>query len=105
MIVVMSRLRLKRGMEKHFEERFAQRARLADKAEGFISLDVLRGEEKGEYVVMSRWRSRKDFEAWLQSPAFDSAHSGTPSSLAEKRPEVEIYEVVEISAGSEEDKP
>lgn len=99
MIVVMSRLRLKRGMEKHFEERFAQRARIADKAEGFISLDVLRGEKEGEYVVMSRWRSRRDFETWLQSPAFDTAHSRVPSSLAQGKPEVEIYEVVESSGG------
>lgn len=99
----MSRLRLKRGMEKHFEERFAERARVAEKAEGLLSLDVLRGKEKGGYVVMSRWRSREDFEAWLQSPAFDSAHSGTPSSMAEKRPEMEIYEVVESSAGGKGD--
>ena len=46
------------------------------------------------YVVMTRWKSRADFEAWTKSEAFISAHRKQSPGLAEGRPTLEIYEVL-----------
>lgn len=47
------------------EERFAQRAGMVEKAEGFEHFELLRPVEgTDQYLVYTRWRSKADFERW-----------------------------------------
>jgi heme-degrading monooxygenase HmoA len=50
------------------EARFRARQRMVDQLPGFRSFELLRPREEGEYLVMTSWATRADFEAWRTSP-------------------------------------
>ena len=93
MIVVMNRIPVAEGREADFEQTFEGRDRAVDLMTGFVDLQVLRPAEGRTYVVMTRWKSREDFDRWTQSEAFIAAHRKQSPGLAESRPTLEIYEV------------
>jgi heme-degrading monooxygenase HmoA len=93
MIVVMNRITVAEGREADFEKTFMERDRAVDQMAGFVDLQVLRPSEGRTYVVLTRWKSREDFDKWTQSEAFISAHRKQSPGLAESRPMLEIYEV------------
>ena len=94
MIVVMNRITVAEGREKDFEDTFTARDRAVDAMPGFIDLEVLRPGEGTTYIVMSKWKSREDFENWTHSEAFAAAHKKPSPGLASTRPTLEIYEVL-----------
>ena len=62
-----------RGEE--LERRFAARAGEVSKSPGFESFQLLKPtDERGVYLVYTRWRSQEDFDAWMNSPAFQHGH-------------------------------
>ncbi|HYE65922.1 MAG TPA: antibiotic biosynthesis monooxygenase [Pyrinomonadaceae bacterium] len=93
MIVVMNRIPVAEGREQDFEHTFVGRDRAVDQMPGFIDLQVLRPAEGRTYVVMTRWKSRQDFQQWTESQAFIAAHRKQSPGLVESRPTLEIYEV------------
>lgn len=65
------------------ESRFADRAGMVEQAPGFLSFDLLRPVEgTGDYLVMTRWRERADYEAWLSSRQFQQGHVGGSATPA-----------------------
>lgn len=96
MIVVANRIFVAPGQETAFEERFRQRAGLVERAPGFIRHQVLRPlNPEHPYVVMTTWRDRASFEAWVQSPAFRDAHAHTPpADMFRAANQMEMHEVV-----------
>lgn len=92
MFIVMNRITVTEGREADFEKTFMERDRAVDLMPGFMDLQVLRPAEGRTYVVMTRWKSREDFEKWTQSEAFIAAHRKQSPGLAESRPTLEIYE-------------
>jgi heme-degrading monooxygenase HmoA len=80
-----------------FERSWTQRAGMVDKMAGFQGMEVLRsGDQPGTYVVVTRWDSREQYDAWANSPAFTAGHartnageSGNPHAGA-----IEFFEVV-----------
>ena len=75
---------------EEFEGRFAARAGMVSKSPGFEAFELLRPtDDRGVYLVYTRWRSEEDFQAWAASPAFQHGHRqhstqgpvGTDSSL------------------------
>jgi heme-degrading monooxygenase HmoA len=50
------------------EARFRQRQRLVDQLPGFRAFELLRPRGDGEYLVMTSWESRADFDAWRTTP-------------------------------------
>jgi heme-degrading monooxygenase HmoA len=50
------------------EARFRQRQRLVDGLPGFRSFELLRPRGDGEYLVMTSWATRADFDAWRTTP-------------------------------------
>ena len=92
-IVVMNRITVAEGRESDFEKTFTERDRAVDQMPGFVDLQVLRPTEGRTYVVMTRWKSREDFDQWTKSEAFIAAHRKQSPGLAEGRPTLEIYEV------------
>ena len=50
------------------EARFQARQRMVDQLPGFGSFELLRPRDGGEYLVMTAWATRGDFEAWRSNP-------------------------------------
>ena len=72
---------------EEFERRFAVRAGEVSKAHGFETFELMRPtDERDIYLVYTRWRSEDDFQAWVNSPAFQHGHkahsSGGPVGTA-----------------------
>jgi len=88
--VVINAVTVGEGAAADFEERFAQRAGRVSGSPGFEAFELLRPtDDRGVYLVYTRWRSEEDFQAWAASPAFQHGHRqhstqgpvGTDSSL------------------------
>jgi heme-degrading monooxygenase HmoA len=63
------------------ERAFEERAHYVDAHEGFLGLKLLRDiRNNGRYVLVTRWRSRVDFTAYMKSGdhrrAHERAHEG-----------------------------
>ncbi|HMA35081.1 MAG TPA: antibiotic biosynthesis monooxygenase [Chloroflexia bacterium] len=87
------------------EQRFADRVPLVAQAAGFLGFELLRPADGApEYLSISRWASRADFEAWRTSTYNAQAHGrpaapagDAPSSgPAPQRGAVELYEVAGV---------
>ena len=76
MFVVMNRIPVNPEYTEQFEERFTNRAREVDKMPGFVRNQVLRPANADDpYIVLTVWQSKEDFEAWVNSEAFQRGHS------------------------------
>lgn len=86
------------------EERFANSRQAVDTSPGFVSFELLRPVSgTDQYLVVTHWASRDDFEAWTQSQAFGQGHRG---GQGEQRPaatgsEVWSFEVAQESRATE----
>lgn len=57
------------------ERAFEQRARYVDAHPGFLGLELLRDiRGNGRYILVTRWRSRADFSAYMKSGDHARAH-------------------------------
>ena len=66
--VNISALTFPEGAGPEIEQRFAQRAKGVDKAEGFESFELLRpvaGEDR--YFVVTRWDSQENYQKWADA--------------------------------------
>jgi heme oxygenase (staphylobilin-producing) len=97
MFVVLNRLPVREGASGEVVERFARSQGSVRGFPGFHSMEVLRsedGEDGEEVLVITRWRSREDFDAWVTSPEFREAHGrGGASQLMRGHPRMSTYEV------------
>ena len=76
MFVAINQLRVPAEYAGRLEEGFS-RAGGMDGVDGFVSFDLLRSEDGGEYLVLTRWRDKAAFEAWREGDAFQRAHAST----------------------------
>ncbi len=66
------------------EERFGARKGAVDGSPGFLSFELLRPVSgTADYLVLTRWRSREDFEAWTASQSFRHGHASATGRPAE----------------------
>ncbi len=55
--------------------RFAARAGAVDGAEGFQGFELLKPtDDRTQWLVLTRWASEDDFQAWVSSPSFAEGH-------------------------------
>lgn len=95
MVIVMNVVHVEKERQEEFERHFLGRdSRLAE-AEGFAGFELLRRDRDGEYVVLTRWQSEEDFQAWLKSDLFKEAHRHTEGNPTASSNEVRKYEVLE----------
>lgn len=85
-----------------FEERFANRAGEVGKSEGFEAFELLRpADARDVYLVYTRWRSEDDFNAWVNSQAFQHGHKqhgqGGPVGSAS---ELWSYDIIQSEAAT-----
>jgi heme-degrading monooxygenase HmoA len=65
------------------ERAFEERARLVDAHDGFLGLQLLRDiRDNGRYVLVTRWRTRKDFTAYMKSGEHGRAHARPHEGLS-----------------------
>jgi heme-degrading monooxygenase HmoA len=100
MYVSMSRLRVASAESAALVGAFRRRAHLVDTFDGFIDLQVWRSDRDPEEVLMvSRWRDRAAFTAYMRSPAHRTSHARIDASLQaairlERLEHLHTYEVV-----------
>ncbi|HSH24117.1 MAG TPA: antibiotic biosynthesis monooxygenase family protein [Massilibacterium sp.] len=87
MYVVMNELYLPNKEAKDMMiQRFRNSAENMKAVQGCIEFMFLNHEnEEGKQIVFTKWESKKDYEAWVESEAFKRAHSS--SSQDEKQKE------------------
>ena len=83
-VVRINAITVPKDKADELERRFAARAGEVAKSPGFEAFELLRPtDERDEFLVYTRWRSREDLEAWTASQAFDRGHaqaSGRPAT-------------------------
>jgi len=58
-----------------------------DNADGFKGFELLRPTDaRLTWLVVTRWRDKEAFEAWVASPAFAHGHRGVSGDRASRPP-------------------
>src|SRR3569623_2356363 len=75
MYVSLSRLKVEEGRAAELVAAFRRRAHLVDDADGFVDLEVWQSDrDPAEVVMVSRWRDRDAFKAYMKSDAHRISH-------------------------------
>jgi heme-degrading monooxygenase HmoA len=73
--VSVSRLRVPAHASEQLIAAFRRRAHLVDEADGFVDLQVWRSDrDTGELMMVSRWRDRAAFKAYMKSAEHQLSH-------------------------------
>ena len=76
-VVKINAITVREGSGDELADRFAHRAGAVDDADGFEGFELLRPtDQRGVWLVLTRWRDEASFEAWVSSPAFAHGHRG-----------------------------
>jgi heme-degrading monooxygenase HmoA len=100
MYVSMSRLEIPTERAPELVAAFRKRVRLADEADGFVDLQVWQSDrDPGEILMVSRWRDRDAFKAYMRSDEHAQSHAridpGLKHDIALRRLEhLHTYDVV-----------
>jgi heme-degrading monooxygenase HmoA len=100
MYVSVSRLRVAESRSEQLVAAFRGRAHLVDTADGFVDLQVWRSDRDAEEVLMvSRWRDRAAFTAYMRSEQHRESHARIDPTLKdairlERLEHLHTYEVV-----------
>ena len=96
----MSRLRVPDERAPELVSAFRRRARLVEAADGFVDLQVWQSDrDHGELVMVSRWRDRDAFKAYMKSDDHRISHERIDPDLdrtikLERLEHMHTYEVV-----------
>ena len=96
----MSRLRVPDERADALVQAFRDRVRLVDHADGFLDLQVWQSDrDRGELVMVSRWRDRAAFTAYMRSREHRVSHERIDPELQaaiklEQLEHLHTYEVV-----------
>ena len=74
MIAIFNSLPVKEGAADEIVDRFAESRGHVQGFPGFVSMEVLKSDEEDEVLVVTRWRDREAFDAWVHSEEFVRAH-------------------------------
>jgi heme-degrading monooxygenase HmoA len=76
-VVKINAITVREGSGDELARRFAKRAGAVDDADGFEGFELLRPtDERGVWLVLTRWRDEGSFNTWVASPAFAHGHRG-----------------------------
>lgn len=100
MYVSVSRLRIPEADAPALLAAFRDRVHMVDEADGFVDLQVWQSDrDRGEVLMVSRWRDRECFKAYMRSEAHAVSHDRIPPELKsviklERLEHMHTYEVV-----------
>ena len=101
MFIAMNQFSINEGRGADFEEQWRTRESYLQGFDGFVHFALLKGDEPGDYVSHTIWRSREDFLAWTQSDAFRKAHSArSADGVLSGHPRARFYDAVITEPGS-----
>jgi len=73
--VVINAISVPADRSEELAGRFAGRAGMVEKAEGFERFELLRpADGREQWLVVTTWRDEPSFQAWLSSQDFGRAH-------------------------------
>ncbi|MCW2951858.1 MAG: antibiotic biosynthesis monooxygenase [Conexibacter sp.] len=103
-IVKINAITVPRERFEEFAQRFASRAGRVSGAPGFEAFELLRPNDDREVsLVITRWRSEDDFQAWFASQDFAAGHAqhrqGGPVGTAS---EVWSFDVLELEGPADD---
>ena len=82
MYVSLSRLRVADERAAELVAAFRRRAHLVEEADGFVDLQVWQSDrDAAELVMVSRWRDRSAFKAYMKSDAHRVSHERIDDDL------------------------
>ena len=82
MVTVISRFRVRNGLEKEVREAFANRPRLVENAAGFCGIEVLTdSSDPSIFLLLTRWTDEESFRVWHRSEAHHQSHAWIPKGL------------------------
>ncbi len=100
MYVSLSRLQVAPDRAPELVAAFRRRAALVDRADGFVDLQVWQSDsDPAELIMVSRWRDRAAFTAYMRSADHKRSHGRIPAELdaaikLERLEHLHTYEVV-----------
>jgi len=96
MYVVANRVPVAENWRDAFETRFRERAGQIEQQPGFVSMQVLKPDSAGApYVVLTHWRDKSAFEAWVGGEDFRAAHGNPlPKAAFDGESSLERFEVL-----------
>ena len=100
MYISLSNLQIPAERAPELVAAFRLRARLVEEADGFVDLQVWQSDrDAGEIVMVSRWRDRDAFKAYMKSERHRISHSRIDPGLdaaikLERLQHMHTYEVV-----------
>ena len=83
--VAVNFITCKPDYRERFEELFRTRAHAIDRIPGFIDMQVLQPDDDSEYLIVSRWARKEDFEKWTGSPEFLEGHKRGFEDIADAK--------------------
>jgi heme oxygenase (staphylobilin-producing) len=93
-IAIFNSLPVKEGAADEIVDRFAESRGHVQGFPGYVSMEVLKSEAGDEVLVVTRWRDRESFKAWVHSDAFSRAHGRSgAASLLTGHPKMTSYQV------------
>jgi heme-degrading monooxygenase HmoA len=93
-IAIFNSLPVKEGATDEIVDRFAESRGHVQDFPGFVSMEVLKSDTEDEVLVITRWRDRESFEAWVHSEEFRRAHGrGGAGGLLTGHPTMSSYSV------------
>ena len=106
-VVKINAITVPRERFEEFERRFAARAGRVSSAVGFEAFELLRPNDDREVcLVLTRWRSEEDFQAWVSGADFKAGHaqhrSGGPVGTAS---ELWSFDVLELEGPAQASEP
>lgn len=82
MVTVISRFRVRNGLEAEVRGAFLNRPRLVEDNPGFCGLDVLvEAKDPSVFLLIARWRDEESFQIWHSSDAHHQSHQFMPRGL------------------------
>jgi diguanylate cyclase (GGDEF)-like protein len=81
-VAVISRFRVRNGLQEEVRKAFLNRPRLVEKALGFCGLEVLAdAADPSVFLLLTRWTDEEAFRAWHRSEAHHQSHEWIPHGL------------------------
>ncbi len=100
MILAVNRIFVDPRYHEEFEERLRTRLGMVENAPGFLRLEILKPVEGEDYLLLTWWETREDFERWTRSEAFRAAHARpTPREWFSRQNEFGLYETLILKEG------
>ena len=106
-VIKINAITVPEGSGDELAHRFAARAGAVDGSPGFEGFELLKPtDERTQWLVLTRWASEDDFQAWVSSPSFAEGHRSAVERAGGEAPkpvsthsEIWNYEVAGGSPG------